>query len=196
MLLDSFCRVLIGGECKENQPDFDHFPLWQSSKDTLLDILRKDGGYDESHDKELLDKVNYYGRGRCFFTTEDGKMGWAPRAATAGDIVCVILGCRVPLVLRETEEARYQVVGECYMDDIMDGELVLGVLPESIRREEYLDRNDGVWYYRWIDTVTGEVHDRDPRLAKFVREGESTAQVRIGTSLHYPFLTSGRLKEA
>lgn len=39
-------------------------------------------------------------------------------------------------------------------------------------------------------------HSKDPRLGKSVQEGESTAQVRIGNSRHYPFLTSERLEKA
>lgn len=196
ILLDSFCRTLSGGDIRDNCQDYEDYPTWQSSKDTLLKVLKTKGGWTKAHDRSFLDTIGHHGRGRCFFTTEDGKMGWAPKAAKASDYVCVILGCGVPLVLRETEKALYQVVGECYMDGIMDGELVLGVLPNNFRKEKNLDREDGMWYHRWIDTATGEVHERDPRLAKFVKEGESVDQVWIGTSWHWPFLTSERLERA
>ncbi|QDS68455.1 hypothetical protein FKW77_010822 [Venturia effusa] len=196
ILIDSFCRTLGGGDFRERQPSAEYFPTWQSSRKTVLEILSTKGKYKKSFDRISLNGVNNYGRGRCFFTTEDGTMGWAPKAARAGDIVCVILGCAVPFVLRKTTEARYLVVGECYMDGIMDGELILGVLPESLRKERYLDRENGKWYLRWIDSVTGEVRHQDPREAKFVKEGESTSQVWIGTSFRNPYLTSDRLKVA
>lgn len=195
ILLDSFCRTLAGGDFRDSHPDREDYPTWQSSRQTVSEILRTSGGYKQTHDKDFLGHVSYYGWGRCFFTTEDGKTGWAPKAARTGDIVCVILGCAAPVVLRKTEGARYQVVGECYMDGIMDGELLLGVLPENLRKEAYLNREDGFWYDRWIDSVTKEVRYRDPRLTKYVREGEKNDLVWIGTSFHRPFLTSERLKE-
>ncbi|RDI80103.1 hypothetical protein Vi05172_g9937 [Venturia inaequalis] len=196
ILLDSFCRALAGGEFRDIHPDREDYPTWKNSRQTVSEILRTNGGFDKSHDPSFLNGVDHYGHGRYFFTTEDGKMGWAPKTAKADDIVCVILGCEASLILREIDEARYQVVGECYMDGIMDGELVLGVLPENLRREIYFDRDHGSWFYRWFDTITGEVHNHDPRRAKFVKEGESIRAKRIGTSQHHPFLASERLKES
>lgn len=111
VLFDSFCRVLGGGAFRDSYPDYEDLPSWQSSKDTVSGILRTHSEYDKYHNGPFLNSVNRYGRGKYFFATEDGEMGGAPKAARAGDIVCVILGCAVPLILRETEEARYQVVG-------------------------------------------------------------------------------------
>jgi len=82
------------------------------------------------------------------------------------------------------------------MDGIMDGELVLGVWPENYREKKYLNRRNGLWCTRWIDDVTGERQRRDPRHIKLVKEGEEPGKIRIGTSSHYPFMTSERLKDA
>lgn len=43
---------------------------------------------------------------------------------TAGDTLCTVFGLRVPLILRAKDgEGRFSVVGESYMDGVMDGEL-------------------------------------------------------------------------
>lgn len=88
-------------------------------------------------------------KGRVFFvmeqsgtTQQDGKtqtrryMGLAPQDSKYGDLVCVILGCPVPLLLRPVEEGdknfraskvdsqRYRLLGECYVDGFMKGEVM------------------------------------------------------------------------
>ena len=42
-----------------------------------------------------------------------------------GDLVCVLFGCSVPVVLRETKksyEVCFKIIGECYVHGLMDGE--------------------------------------------------------------------------
>lgn len=48
-------------------------------------------------------------------------MGTAPKEAHEGDIVCVPLGCPLPMVLRRIEDY-HVVVGAAYIDGYMDGE--------------------------------------------------------------------------
>ena len=50
--------------------------------------------------------------------------GLFPRGAQIGDQVCVFTGACVPFVIRRHEtEDKYQLVGECYVHGIMDGEV-------------------------------------------------------------------------
>lgn len=57
--------------------------------------------------------------------TEQGHVGMAPRVAEKGDVVVVLVGCSVPVTLRRLEgKEEYTVVGECFMPDFMDGEVV------------------------------------------------------------------------
>lgn len=76
---------------------------------------------------------------RRFATTTKGYMGLVPRGAMLGDEVCVILGAHVPFLVRRVphDEAgtdRYQLLGECYLQGIMNGE-VMDSMPESEMRE-------------------------------------------------------------
>jgi hypothetical protein len=50
-----------------------------------------------------------------------------------GDMVCIIFGCSVPVVLRKVStgggNAHYEVIGECYVHGMMDGEALEGRKP-------------------------------------------------------------------
>ncbi|ERF71393.1 hypothetical protein EPUS_07421 [Endocarpon pusillum Z07020] len=77
--------------------------------------------------------------GRSFFVTSRGYMGFGPRDMREGDLLFVLVGGKVPFVLRqvsggveyegftEEEKARvYSLVGYCYVHGIMDGEAIRG----------------------------------------------------------------------
>lgn len=56
---------------------------------------------------------------------KNGFIGMAPGASQAGDIVCILLGCSVPVVLRKAaDETKYLFIGECFVDGYMSGEAV------------------------------------------------------------------------
>lgn len=55
--------------------------------------------------------------------TKQGELGMAPRAARKGDVVCILIGCSVPVVLRRlNSEEAFVVVGECFLPGFMKGE--------------------------------------------------------------------------
>jgi hypothetical protein len=61
--------------------------------------------------------------------------GLVPGAAKAGDFVCVLFGCSVPVVLREHGEGverYYEIVGESFVYGMMDGEAREGLLDEEV----------------------------------------------------------------
>lgn len=59
---------------------------------------------------------------RLFFTTSGGRFGLGPWDTKAGDIVFVLLGCNVPVILRQNGD-RWVFVGEAFVLGIMDGEM-------------------------------------------------------------------------
>jgi hypothetical protein len=59
---------------------------------------------------------------RSLFTTSSGKLGLGPSAMKEGDIVVALWGAQVPFVLRRVEGGgRYRFVGECYVEQYMNG---------------------------------------------------------------------------
>src|SRR5690242_3287097 len=59
--------------------------------------------------------------GRLPFVTKKGHLGLSSVRIASGDVIAVILGSQVPFVLRSRGEGKYQVIGEAYVDGIMDG---------------------------------------------------------------------------
>lgn len=57
--------------------------------------------------------------------TDSGLLGTAPRQARKGDLIYVLLGCSIPLVLRpvKTKINTFELIGECYVDGYMNGEV-------------------------------------------------------------------------
>ncbi|KAF4633396.1 hypothetical protein G7Y89_g4717 [Cudoniella acicularis] len=64
--------------------------------------------------------------GRRLITTEMGWLGLAPEMVKVGDALAIICGCNFPVVLRRCGACgeAWKVVGECYVDGVMDGELM------------------------------------------------------------------------
>jgi hypothetical protein len=78
-----------------------------------------DGGH---WDRFMIDAAENC-RHRKFFRTCKGYFGLGPRAMRPGDICCVLLGAKVPFILRP-ERQQYLLVGECYVHGVMRGEVV------------------------------------------------------------------------
>ncbi|KAH8660845.1 hypothetical protein BGZ60DRAFT_381584 [Tricladium varicosporioides] len=61
-------------------------------------------------------------QGRRPFLTSEGYLGLGPASVQQGDIVAIIYGAEVPMVFRKASGVKYLLIGEAYVDGIMDGE--------------------------------------------------------------------------
>jgi hypothetical protein len=67
---------------------------------------------------------------RSLFETEGGKLGIASDRAMVGDYVCVVLGCNVPMIMRECkmqkgdEFVQAQLYGAAYLHEYMQGKAI------------------------------------------------------------------------
>jgi hypothetical protein len=55
--------------------------------------------------------------------------GLAPRGARDGDLICILLGCSVPVILRpnsSTKTKKYELLGEAYIYGMMNGDALGG----------------------------------------------------------------------
>ncbi|CAG9998294.1 unnamed protein product [Clonostachys byssicola] len=60
---------------------------------------------------------------RKFCTTKAGRLGQLPKEAQRGDQVCILQGVQVPFVVRKRPQGHgYVLIGECYLNGVMDGE--------------------------------------------------------------------------
>ena len=70
--------------------------------------------------------IDGYNSDKIFGATEKGYVGMFPRTARAGDQVYVLFGGEFPFVLRKIKgQGYYQLVGQCYIHGIMEGQLDL-----------------------------------------------------------------------
>lgn len=63
--------------------------------------------------------------------------GLVPDRALKGDIICILVGCALPLVLRKTRD-HFVVVGESYVHGFMCGEILEMERRGEIKREEFV----------------------------------------------------------
>jgi len=77
--------------------------------------------------------------GRSVFRTKEGHIGMGHKTVRTGDEVWILPRAFVPVVLRRLSEdsigSRYQLVGECYIHGIMDGEFFEHGAPASTNIE-------------------------------------------------------------
>lgn len=99
--------------------------------------LQKGFGDDDRKENLRLLKTHiaHINAGKRLFKSRRGYIGTVPETALPGDLICVVVGGRVPLVLRlmemsdemrNSEDRRYTFVGDCYVHGIMDGEAMYG----------------------------------------------------------------------
>jgi hypothetical protein len=62
---------------------------------------------------------------RSLFTTERGYVGLAPEHAEVGDSVSILLGGRVPYLLRTDAAGETKLIGEAYIHGLMKGEAMM-----------------------------------------------------------------------
>ncbi len=102
-----------------------------------------DRGYPDIQDPRSVTDALNYGRlkldcvegNRRFVVTRDGIMGMAPPHVREGDLACIILGSRVPYVLREAG-GFYTLIGELYLSDgFMNGKAIDMMENKEIKRQ-------------------------------------------------------------
>ncbi|KAL8653827.1 MAG: hypothetical protein Q9226_003688 [Calogaya cf. arnoldii] len=167
--LHSLCRTLCATAFNErNIPANTYAPLSEESLKYIMgcdDWLRRNSVQPPEPYLRYLSQVGRFSYGRVLFTSADGRLGLAPRATKPGDEICIILGCSSPVVLRSDDNGfSYRVVGECYLDGIMRGEALLGLLPKGwmLIRKYYPEYHGRYWAF--FDGNTGQTQVDDPRL--------------------------------
>ncbi|ETS85132.1 hypothetical protein PFICI_03157 [Pestalotiopsis fici W106-1] len=58
---------------------------------------------------------------RRLFVSEEGQVGLGPPNIGYGDLICVPLGCRAPIILRPYSDGSYKFVSDAYVDGYMYG---------------------------------------------------------------------------
>ena len=97
--------------------------------DHFAKLIRPDFPHHNSHSEiEIVDLTTVeatmsrwaYTRRICKIT--GAVLASVPKNTQVGDKVCLFSGSRFPSVVRPTDDARFMLVGDCYVDGFMDGE--------------------------------------------------------------------------
>lgn len=129
-LSEVYWRTLVANvddKLKRAAPEFGHaLGNWRQSLG-LIDNQNEVDNMDEliSQTGAFSKALTLGGSSRCFGTTAEGYMGLFPSAAQVGDLVCVLFGGVVPFLLRE-HVGYFELVGECYVHGVMEGQAVEG----------------------------------------------------------------------
>ena len=91
---------------------------------STADPNRPERDMDDLTDAELkfLEQITLATLQKRLLFTHEGYIGMAPHETRKGDKICLLFGCRVPVVLRQRVEGGYELVGEVYVHGIMKGE--------------------------------------------------------------------------
>lgn len=76
----------------------------------------------EAFQEDFISAIETSLQFRTLFVTQSGYIGLGPLTMQPTDMICVLLGCSVPVVIRKESLNRHVLIGECYMHGIMDGE--------------------------------------------------------------------------
>lgn len=130
---EAHCRTLTGGSAKYGASgDNDHALLMSYLTIKYGNKSHRVGHRDfktlsdkqRDHARHLLKCLNSVCYERCFFSTENGRIGLAPAWAEPGDRICIFYNGLSPFVIRPTKEdpQQYRLMGEAYVDGVMYGE--------------------------------------------------------------------------
>jgi hypothetical protein len=88
---------------------------------TSLDFVQKQINAYRTPIAEIESSLSMWGSRRKFALTERRLVAWVPRKSQKGDVVFLVSGCPVPYVLRKSGDQSFRLVGEAYVQGVMDG---------------------------------------------------------------------------
>ena len=85
----------------------------------------------------FLEKETFACTSQCFFLTAKGYMGIGCRGIRKDDVVCVLLGCNMPLIIRKMAD-HYLLVGNAYIYGLMNGEALQDIQESKANVEDII----------------------------------------------------------
>ncbi|KAH7119300.1 heterokaryon incompatibility protein-domain-containing protein [Dactylonectria macrodidyma] len=98
--------------------NIDYFTPGYVLSETVRDIILTHGGVIEHSILSFVSNLR-------FCTTQEQRFGQVSKEAKPGDLICVLLGAEIPYILRAEKTGNYQLVGQCYLHGVMQGETLL-----------------------------------------------------------------------
>ena len=115
---------------KAKKGGLSQYPTNSSDSQSLKKLKR------QLHYLEYVQDIAQICRNKRFFLSNRFYFGLAFREIRAGDLICILHGCKTPSILRETapgnESSQYRFVAQAYLDGWMQG-----ISPEGRTLEDY-----------------------------------------------------------
>ncbi|KAI1348743.1 hypothetical protein F5Y01DRAFT_291505 [Xylaria sp. FL0043] len=159
--IEAFLDLVLLGCTRERYPTNLSYLSWKDLEKKYFE----EKAYDTPHPLGMLPGIHTSRLGNLLFITlSQGLLGLAPTGTAPGDLVCVFLGCHIPMLLRPLPSGSgYKAIGPTQTHGIMDGEAILGDLPRPWKVEFYRD-NIGVSVLHFRNEETDNLTRNDPRL--------------------------------
>lgn len=143
-LIEVYCRTFVRDLFLDGRPNFAKSldllqKVWCGEESSSKDEFDKDSRKQQSYFRDFYQVM----RSRRLFRTSSGHIGISPAETKIDDIVCILLGCRFPVVLRPAPGHTYQVVGICYVHGLAKGEAVYHNRSASTSQSE--GSESGTW---------------------------------------------------
>ncbi|KAF5687273.1 oleate-activated transcription factor 1 [Fusarium circinatum] len=168
--LDAFAATLLQDVRVERRPA-DGFTLEHISPRFIAEFLSTTSTQvPKLSSGDLMEFVIWTrSKGRAMVTTERGSIGLACTFAKPGDVICVVLGCDFPALLRPCENNTWKFLSDCYVWDLEATQGLLGPLPSPWQAQLFYDPvAEHRSYTRYHNPETGELTAEDPRLEPLV----------------------------
>ena len=128
--------------------------LWREAHDNILIGSKRLGDYfsdvipEEATERDYAEVYGAFDRTskeRRFMLTANGYLGWAPDNISGsfsaqtrkGDLVCILFGCSTPLIIRPVIGGRFRIIGQAYVEGLMDGEALKLLETNQCNVEEF-----------------------------------------------------------
>ncbi len=143
---EAFWRTLVGDFHDMTRPALEYlggvYDKWVALHEELMLYCNSAGPASLPTDDAFWHRIHETGTfgnaiGGCISSrsvcvTRDGYLGCVPSSARIGDEIFVLIGSQTPFVVRQAiQKGKYEIIGECYMHGMMDGE----VLERETKRE-------------------------------------------------------------
>lgn len=163
---EAITRTLALNKIRSSWPNYQKFPALEEVADIFEQFHNENVVQGEwtGWIKLLRGKL----AGKKLFKTPEGLIGIAYGDIQPEDRVVVLLGCYFPVIIRRVSARHYRIVSRCYVHGIMNGEVLLGPIPNPWTVQYVFKEleNHRILKVRYFNAATDSVSYEDPRLGE------------------------------
>jgi hypothetical protein len=119
-------RTVAGG-CHTSDEELWNVICGRSDEYSVMaNLISKDDKRSDSPNRRAFQEVERLTEAcidrKCFFITDTHFAGCGSIEVQLGDMLCILFGCKLPLILRARDDGTYRIIDGVYVDGIMTGD--------------------------------------------------------------------------